>query len=125
MISNMNNWSDKKISILGAGKSGIAAAKLAQHIGESVDRVGWKPIGIGQPLDGMVGSVNVRHTIDQIKPRCHEGYLSISLFHCFVLLFFREAVKRKRKNERTKERRNEGTTIRYPGSRLTPLLGLL
>ena len=30
------NWSKQKISILGAGKSGIGAAKLAQHIGASV-----------------------------------------------------------------------------------------
>jgi len=31
-----NNWNNTKISIIGAGKSGIAAAKLGKHIGSSI-----------------------------------------------------------------------------------------
>ena len=36
MITNKGKLLNKKISILGAGKSGIAAAKLAHYLGANV-----------------------------------------------------------------------------------------
>ena len=31
-----NNWGSTRISIIGAGKSGLAAAKLGQHLGSKI-----------------------------------------------------------------------------------------
>ena len=32
----INNWSSSRISIIGAGKSGIAAAKLGKYLGSKI-----------------------------------------------------------------------------------------
>ena len=40
--------------------------ELDQHAGEAEDRVGRKPPGIGQALDGMIGAVDVGGAVDEI-----------------------------------------------------------
>ena len=56
--------------------------QFSQHVGKAIDCIGGKALCIGEPRNGMVGTVNVGHPVYEVKFGCHGEYVSTFVDSC-------------------------------------------